>query len=65
MAWAMWLAVPVAITVLAALCVWWRGRPRPAPTVQQTVRAHHEYLDALAAAARGLDSARSDGTARD
>jgi hypothetical protein len=64
MAWAVWLAVPVAATVLAALWVWWRGRPQPAPSVQQAMRAHRDYLDALAAAARGIEPAtRTEGAA--
>jgi hypothetical protein len=48
MAWAMWLAAPVAATLLAALGVWWRGRPERAPTVQEAIQAHRDYLDALA-----------------
>jgi hypothetical protein len=53
MAWAVWLAVPIAVTILAALWVWWRGRPRRAPTVAEAMQAHRDYLDALAVPARG------------
>jgi hypothetical protein len=48
MAWAMWLGAPVSATLLAALWVWWRGRPQRAPTVQEAIEAHRDYLDALA-----------------
>jgi hypothetical protein len=54
MAWAVWLAVPVAVTLLAALWVWWRGRPQRAPTVHEAMQAHRDYLDALAVPARGM-----------
>ena len=53
MAWAVWLAVPILVTTLAALWTWWRGRPRRAPTVREAMQAHREYLDALAVPARG------------
>jgi hypothetical protein len=48
-----WLAVPITVTMLAAVWVWWRGRPQPAPTVRQAMQAHQAYLDALAVPARG------------
>ncbi len=51
MAWAVWLAVPIVVTALAALWAWWRGRPRRAPTVREAMQAHRAYLDALAVAA--------------
>jgi hypothetical protein len=53
MAWALWLAVPAAVTLLAALWVWWRGRPARVPGTDQAMREHHDYLEALAAPARG------------
>ena len=51
MTWALWLAVPVGATALAALWAWWRGyrvrrAGRPLGT-EAAVRAHSEYLDAL------------------
>jgi hypothetical protein len=51
MTWALWLAVPVGATTLAALWSWvrgWRVRraERPLDT-EAAVRAHSEYLDAL------------------
>jgi hypothetical protein len=52
-AWAVWLAVPIVVTALAALWAWWRGRPRRAPTVREAMQAHRDYLDALAVPARG------------
>jgi hypothetical protein len=54
MAWAVWLAVPVAATVLAALWAWWRARPERAPTAREAIRAHRDYLDALIVPARGM-----------
>lgn len=53
MAWAVWLAVPVVATMLAALRSWWRGRPKRAPTVREAMRAHRGFLDALVVPARG------------
>jgi hypothetical protein len=53
MAWAGWLATPVAATVLAALWAWWRARPARLPSAQEAMRAHREYLDALVVPARG------------
>jgi hypothetical protein len=57
MAWAMWLAVPLLVTALAALITWWRGRPVRTPDAEQAMRAHAAYLDALIAAPRGTSRA--------
>jgi hypothetical protein len=46
--WAIWLAVPVVVTVLAALFLWWRGRPARPLRTAQTISGHQAYLDALA-----------------
>jgi hypothetical protein len=50
--WAFWLSIPAAGTVLAALVSWWRGRPKRAPTTAEAMRAHDDFLEALAEAAR-------------
>ncbi|MCW2496638.1 hypothetical protein [Jatrophihabitans sp.] len=55
MAWAMWLAVPIGTTILAALWSWWRGRRALAAQRLDTagaMRAHQAYLDALTIPAR-------------
>jgi hypothetical protein len=52
-AWALWLAAPLALTVLACLWTWWRRRPVREPTVQETMRRHADYLDALTHRAAG------------
>jgi hypothetical protein len=57
-AWAIWLLVPVLVTVVAALVVWWRGRPSPTPTPTQAIREHQRYLDALAEPPRERDRRR-------
>lgn len=56
MTWALWLAVPVGATSIAALWSWWRGwrvrrAARPLGT-EAAVRAHSEYLNALVMPAR-------------
>lgn len=56
MTWALWLAVPVGATALAALWSWWRGyrvrrANRPLGT-EAAVRAHSDFLDALTIPAR-------------
>jgi hypothetical protein len=62
MAWAAWLAVPVAATVLASLWAWWRARPERTPSAEQALRAHRDYLEALVAPARGTArAATTDG----
>jgi hypothetical protein len=53
--WAVWLSIPVAATVLAAIGSWLLARPRRAPTTDEAVRAHGEFLDALAQTARSKD----------
>jgi hypothetical protein len=53
MAWAVWLAAPVAATALAALWAWWRGRPARTPSAHAAMQAHRDYLDALVIPARG------------
>jgi hypothetical protein len=50
------------VTVLAAVWVWWRGRPAAVPTAGQAMRAHRAYLDALASSAR---SARPPASTED
>ena len=56
MTWAIWLAVPVGATALAALATWVRGwfvrRAARPLTTEQAVRAHADYLDALVIPAR-------------
>jgi hypothetical protein len=59
MAWAAWLAVPVAATVLAALWAWWRARPARTPSAHEAMQAHRDYLDALVVPARGTARAAS------
>jgi hypothetical protein len=54
MAWALWLLAPVGATVLAAIASWLRSRPRRPPTTDEAVRAHSEFLDALAKRAATL-----------
>lgn len=56
MAWAWWLAPPVIAGTLAALRAWWGTRRSVAPTPSTTddaMRAHQDYLDALARPVRG------------
>lgn len=57
-AWALWLGAPVAATALAAIWSWWRGvrarGPRRVSTLD-AMRAHSDYLDALAIPARNAD----------
>lgn len=55
MSWAVWLSIPVAVTVLAALASWWRGRPKRTPGTDEAMRAHGEFLDALVQTARSKD----------
>jgi hypothetical protein len=50
--WQAWLAAPVVATLIAALWVWWRARPKPAPPVHQRVRDHQRFLDDLDRTAR-------------
>jgi len=50
MAWALWLAVPIAATVLAAVGTWWsarRTRPAKRADAADAMQAHRNYLDAL------------------
>lgn len=56
MAWAFWLAVPVVATSVAAVLIWLtarRARPSGRPDTAAAMRAHQDYLDALAVPARG------------
>lgn len=46
-AWALWLAGPVVATALAALWVWWRGRPSKVPGPKRAMAEHRAYLEAL------------------
>jgi hypothetical protein len=54
--WALWLAVPVGCTLLAALMSWLRHRPvRVKQGTPHAIQAHAEYLDALVQTARYRD----------
>jgi hypothetical protein len=57
--WAVWLSIPVAATLLAATGSWLRARPKRAPSTDEAVRAHDEYLDALVQTARSKDRGRT------
>ena len=52
MTWAVWLLVPVGLTVLAAIASWLRHRPARRPDTAAAMREHAEFLDALARSAR-------------
>ena len=49
-AWALWLAVPVAGSVVVAIWTWWRARPVRVASAE-TIAAHLAYLAALAPSA--------------
>ncbi|HVW39917.1 MAG TPA: hypothetical protein VFE40_06605 [Jatrophihabitantaceae bacterium] len=58
MAWAFWLAAPIAATVLAAVGTWWtarRTRPAKRADTVDAMQAHRDYLDALTVPARGTE----------
>jgi cytochrome c-type biogenesis protein CcmH/NrfF len=55
MSWALWLAIPVALTLVAALITWLRSRPARIPDTAEAMQAHSEYLDALAQTGRVHD----------
>lgn len=55
MSWALWLLVPVAVPLLAAVAIWWRGRPTGPPDGDAAMQAHRDYLAALVVPARGTD----------
>jgi hypothetical protein len=61
MGWAVWLLIPVAVTILAALGSWWRGRPPRTPNTEQAMQAHGEFLDALSQTARSKERGLSSG----
>jgi len=58
--WAIWLAVPVAITLLAAAFIWWRGRPPRPLRTPQTIAGHDAYLKALGGAAARAGAATEE-----
>jgi hypothetical protein len=55
MMWALWLAIPVTATLLAAIGSWWRSRPKRTMTTVEAMQAHGEFLDALVQTARSKD----------
>jgi hypothetical protein len=58
MAWALWLAVPIVTTALAAVGTWWsarRSRPARHADTDDAMQAHRDYLDALVVPARGTE----------
>lgn len=57
----MWLLVPVAVTLLAALGSWLRHRPARPPDTKRAMREHGEFLDALVQTARAKDKGINGG----
>jgi hypothetical protein len=57
-AWAVWLSIPAAVTALAAVWTWWRGRAAKPPSASETIAAHRAYLDALTR--RAVDTGSDD-----
>jgi hypothetical protein len=55
MTWAVWLLIPVAVTLLAAVGSWLRHRPPRPPDTARAMREHGEFLDALVQGARAKD----------
>jgi hypothetical protein len=56
MGWAVWLLIPVVLTVVAALASWLRARPARTPNTQQAMQAHGEFLEALTRPAESKDT---------
>ncbi len=46
-----WTAAPLVVTVLAAVLVWWRARPRRPAEAIDTVEEHARFRAALARSA--------------
>ncbi|MDT4914722.1 MAG: hypothetical protein QOC66_3850 [Pseudonocardiales bacterium] len=55
MGWAVWLLIPVVVTMLAAVGSWLRARPARTPNTQQAMQAHGEFLDALSQTAQSKE----------
>jgi hypothetical protein len=55
MGWAVWLLIPVAVTLLVAIGSWLRSRPARTLDTLQAMRAHGDFLDALVQTARSKD----------
>ncbi len=55
MTWALWLSIPVVLTLLAAVLTWVRSRPARALKTHEAMQAHSDYLDALVQTARSKD----------
>jgi hypothetical protein len=53
--WALWLLVPVGVTVCAAVGSWLRSRPARPLSAREAMRAHDQFLDALVQPARARD----------
>jgi len=45
--WLWWLAAPMGAALLAALVIWFAGRPPRPPTVARSIRDHGRFLAAL------------------
>jgi hypothetical protein len=54
-AWLWWLAAPAGVALLAALTIWFAGRPRRPPTVARSIRDHDRFLATLG----GVDGVRA------
>lgn len=54
--WALWLLAPLVVPALAAIILWWRGRPPRPATDRESIDGHRQYLDALGRVTRGGDN---------
>ena len=48
MDWLWWLLAPMVVTITAAVLTWWANRPRRAPSVEEAIVAHRQFLTDLA-----------------
>ena len=63
--WALWLAAPLVVIVLAAAAVWLRGRPARPLRTRQSIAGHQAYLDVLAANSELRTTGRPDALESD
>jgi hypothetical protein len=62
-AWVWWLATPAGVALLAALVIWFTGRPRRPPTMARSIRDHDRFLTTLSGVDGVRPYRRGDGSA--